>query len=304
MRYLNLRLIFVLIILCVPRTLLAEDLKKHIKGKDDAMMALIPAGTYDMGSDDEDLIETAPTHRVYINDFYMDVHPVTNEQFAEFLNKTKPPEGPDGARDWLVVLRTDLNDPERKHWWPTEIAYEKGKYVAYKGYRDHPVISVSWNAAYEYCEWAEKRLPTEAEWEKAARGGLKGKKFVWGNEIPTSEIIHGKVWDNNRHAAPLGPAKSGRPNGYGLYNMAGSVWEWCFDWYHADYYVNSMRKDPQGPESGRFKVVRGGSWFNNAPGLRVALRNFLDFMALDETTGFRCVSDVPREKKETVKENK
>jgi formylglycine-generating enzyme required for sulfatase activity len=286
--------ILLFIIFLFPANASADGLRKYIRGKDNAMMALIPGGTYDMGSTEEDLVETAPIHRVYISNFYMDIHPVTNWQFARFLNDTNPPEGPDGARDWLVVLRSDLNDPERKNWWPTEISYEHGRYIAYKGYKDNPVLSVSWTAADEYCKWAGKRLPTEAEWEKAARGGLKGMKFVWGDEIPTSEIIHSKSWKSNKKAAPLGPAKSGKPNGYGLYNMAGGIWEWCFDWYEPNYYHNSMRKDPQGPESGRFKSLRGGSWFNNPPGLRVALRNFLDFMAMDETTGFRCASNVPQ----------
>jgi len=295
MRYLDFSIAaLIFIALSIPAHGSAAE-KKHMTGKDGAVMAFIPGGTFDMGSDEEDLIETAPVHRVYVTDFYMDIHPVTNEQFAMFLNETRPPEGPEGARDWLVVLRTDvLEDKERKSWWPTEIAYERGKYVAYSGYQDHPVISVSWNAAFEYCEWAGKRLPTEAEWEKAARGGLSGKRFSWGDEIPTNAVIQGRTWDDNKKPAPLGPAKSGRPNGYGLYNMSGAVWEWCSDWYSPDYYAVSLRKDPKGPESGRFKSVRGGSWFNNAPGIRVALRNFLDFMSLDETTGFRCASDVPK----------
>jgi formylglycine-generating enzyme required for sulfatase activity len=297
--------VLICVLLLVSYAAPAYGLKKYITGKDGAGMSLIPGGTFDMGSNDEDLIETASLHRVYISDFYMDIHPVTNGQFARFLNDTKPPEGPEGARDWLVVLRSDLEDKERKDWWPTEIAYEGGRYVAYKGYIDHPVVSVSWNAAFEYCKWAGKRLPTEAEWEKAARGGLSGRMFVWGDEIPTNEIIHGRVWKSNKTAAPLDPAKSGKPNGYGLYNMAGSVWEWCSDWYAPDYYERSLRKDPKGAESGRFKSVRGGSWFNNAPGLRVALRNFLDFMALDETMGFRCAGDIPEKpSKARNKENK
>jgi len=293
MRLISLRyLVCLSLIFLLPAGVANGALKEQIKGKDGALMALISAGTFDMGTDDERLMEISPLHRVYISDFYMDIHPVTNGQFAEFLNQTKPSEGPDGERYKIVVLRSDLETKERKTWWPTEITYEYGKYVAYKGFTSHPVITVSWNAADAYCKWAGKRLPTEAEWEKAARGGLVGKQFAWGNEIPTEEIVHNRSWDNNKSAAPLEPARSGKPNGYGLYNMAGGVWEWCFDWFAPDYYERSKRKDPRGPESGTYKVLRGGSWFNPPPGLKVALRNTLKNTALDETTGFRCAKNV------------
>lgn len=266
------------------------DAPKSIKSSDGVRMMLIPGGTYDMGSHEEDLIEKAPIHRVYVADFYMDEHAVTNKQFARFLNDVKPGEGPADKRKKWVVLRSDLEQKERSGWWPTEITHENGKYVAYKGYKDHPVITVSWVAAMEYCDWAGKRLPSEAEWEKAARGGLKGMRYAWGNEIPTEEIVHTRLWKSPRTAAPIGPAISGKPNGYGLYNMSGGVWEWCYDWYAPNAYAISKRTNPLGPSTGEVKVLRGGSWFNSPTGLRVALRNFLYPLALDETTGFRCAS--------------
>jgi len=303
MRSINLKTsVLLCLALLISQGAFAESPVKTIRGKDGAMMALIPGGAFDMGTDDETIKEISPLHRVYVSDFYMDIHPVTNMQFARFLNDRKPSEGPEGERGTWVVLRSDLDIEGREQWWPTEIAFEYGKYVAYKGYSDHPVMTVSWTAADNYCKWAGKRLPTEAEWEKAARGGLKGKTFPWGDEIPTNEIVHGRLWLSNTTPAPLMSAKSGRPNGYGLYNMAGSVWEWCFDWFSPDYYDRSVRKNPRGPESGRFKSLRGGAWFNNAPGLRVALRNHLDYTALDETTGFRCASDVPRNALSSQKE--
>lgn len=284
--------LFVLLIMTLP--FLAGDVSAKqpmtIKGKDGAEMALIPSGTYNMGSDDEDLVETAPVHRVHVSSFYMDIHTVTNGQYAEFLNAVKPTEGIEGNRVRWLVLRSDIED-ERINWWPTEITFEKDHYVAYRGYKDRSVVTVSWEGAYEYCKWAGKRLPTEAEWEWAARGGLDGMSFPWGNAIPTNEVMHTRNWMNNKDAAPLDDAKSGKPNAYGLYNMAGGVWEWCFDWYDADYYGKSKRDNPMGPVEGEFKVLRGGSWFNPPQGLRVSLRNFLHPAAMDETTGFRCVSD-------------
>jgi formylglycine-generating enzyme required for sulfatase activity len=287
--------------------------------KDNVRMKQVPGGTFIMGSEEPDLAQIAPVHKVYLKTFFIDEHPVTNRHFAEFLNSMRPAEKentggqeqvdaegvPDGdvapsdgkvpERFKWVALRSDLDIEGRKGWWPTEILYERGNYVALEGFEDYPVVSVSYEAAAKYCNWVGKRLPTEAEWEKAARGGLRQKKFSWGDALPTEGIVFNRQWTDNQSPVPLENVKIYLPNGYGLYNMSGMVWEWCSDWFDPFYYKNSPKKNPTGPESGNLKVLRGGSWFNAANALRVALRNFIVPQALDETTGFRCVTDFPGE---------
>jgi|Deesub1362A_J573_1020465.scaffolds.fasta_scaffold00027_10 formylglycine-generating enzyme required for sulfatase activity len=284
-----------ILFLSVP--VLAEDLPKTIVGKDGVEMVLIPAGKFIMGSDDRDLKETAPKHKVYIDSFYMDRYEITNGQFAKFLNAVRPSEGKLGERWRWVVIRNDLETDERKNWWPTEIIYEDGMYKALEGYESFPVLSVSWYAADKYCRWVGERLPTEAEWEKAARGGLKGKRFPWGNELPTDGIVFDRRWYSNDVPPPTERVGSYHPNGYGLYDMAGNVWEWCSDWYHPYYYKESPKKNPQGPPTGSKKVLRGGSWYNSAYVLRVAFRNYSSPHSKDDGVGFRCVMDINRKDK-------
>ena len=280
-----------IISLLIASTALAEQkLPESYIAKDGVRMAHIPAGDYLMGSDHEMLADFSPKHKVYVSGFYIDEHAVTNKQFAAFLNAMFKTDEDSVRKDWLV-LRTDLQTQERQQWWPTEIGYEYGKYVAYEGFKNYPVITVSWDAAEKYCKWIGKRLPTEAEWEKAARGGLEQKDYTWGNESPVKGIVYNKVWLTSSSPPPTGPVKSYLPNGYRVYDMAGIVWEWCSDWFHPDYYKNSPLENPRGPETGEEKVQRGGAWSNPAGSLYVAVRNFLPPLALDETTGFRCVMD-------------
>lgn len=269
----------------------AEDkLPPSFIARDGVRMAHIPKGEFLMGTDHEILAEFSPKHAVYVSGFYIDEHAVTNKQFTAFLSAMfNADEG--SLRPDMVVLRTDLLNSERQQWWPTEIGYEYGKYTAYEGFKNYPVITVSWDAAEKYCKWAGKRLPTEAEWEKAARGGLEQKDYVWGNEAPIKGIVYNKTWLSNASPPPTGPVKSYLPNGYGVYDMSGMVWEWCSDWFHPEYYKKSPLNDPRGPDTGEEKVQRGGAWSNPAGSLYVAVRNFLPPMALDETTGFRCAMD-------------
>lgn len=280
-----------LLLLCIflPLQVHAGDPPKSITGNDGAEMVFVPSGYFLMGSNEEDLKKAAPEHRVYVDSFYMDKYEVTNGLFSKFLNAVSPSEDRDGERRNWVVIRNDLETDERASWWPTEIIYENGVYKALEGYESYPVLTVSWYAADKYCRWAGKRLPTEAEWEKAARGGLKKKRFPWGNEIPTGGIIFGKRWYDNHEPAPVGPIGNYHPNGYGLYDMVGNVWEWCSDWYDYRYYKKSPDKNPKGPASGMGKVLRGGSWYNDVYVLRVALRNFSPPFAVDDGVGFRCV---------------
>lgn len=267
----------------------AEAPPAVFKARDGVKMRLIPAGSFIMGSTDPDISVISVKHNIYLDAYYMDEHSVTNAQLAMFLNDS---DGKANDRmDW-VVIRDDLQDKEREQWWPTEIGHERGKYFAYEGFEDYPVITVSWVGADKYCKWAGKRLPTEAEWEKGARGGIKQARFPWGDALPTQGVVYNRDWRSNEEPPPLASVKFGMPNGYGLFNVAGMVWEWCSDWFAHDYYANSPSKNPRGPETGELKVLRGGSWFNASNVLRVGIRNFISPVALDETTGFRCAMDM------------
>ena len=248
-------------------------------------MVLIPAGQFQMGSDnaaaDDD---EQPVHTVYLDAFYMDVYEVTNAQFKAFV---------DANPQWQKnKIDARFHDGDYLRDWDGN-DYPAGK-------ADHPVTFVSWYAAMAYAAWAGKRLPTEAEWEYAARGGLAGQTYPWGNTISAADVNY------DRHVGnPIGVGNY-PPNGYGLYDIAGNVWEWCLDKYDADFYRASLNsRHPVSVSGGRplswllenFKhlreerVLRGGSWNNFAQFMRVANRNgFAPTNAIDRV-GFRCVRE-------------
>jgi sulfatase modifying factor 1 len=242
-----------------------------------APMIQIPAGEFEMGIDRSKIPELTnwtkgydqsaqaswfedeiPYHKVYLGAYYIDVYEVTNEMYKKFMDATgyKAPKFWDDPR---------YNDPKQ------------------------PVVGVSWNDAKAYCEWAGKRLPTEAEWEKAARGGLVGKMFPWG-DAPSHDYanyagtVGNDLWEGS---APVGKFA---PNGYGIYDMAGNVFEWCADLYSKDYYSNSLKDNPKGPDSGSTHVVRGGGFGYTANFLRVSDR-FGSYFPSNAYpfVGFRCV---------------
>ena len=234
--------------------------KEIIWGKDGVTMRLIPAGSFEMGDHfNEGHSSERPVHRVELDAFYMDVREVTVGQFREFVNQSG-------------------------------YSYNRWNDVAvYSAGDDYPMVYVSWNDATAYAKWAGKRLPTEAEWEYAARGGLAGKRYPGGDGISHDDANYSGTGgkDKWKYSSPVG---SFAANGYGLYDMAGNVWEWCQDRYGGNYYSSSPAKNPPGPGTGSSRVLRGGSWSNLTYNLRVANRSFTYPSSRLNYLGFRCVS--------------
>ena len=235
----------------------------------------IPAGSFQMGSLDGDR-EERPVHTVHVDSFYLDRYLVTNADYARFLNLFGNQK--EGGEKWLDNVGPIAS-------FLCKIRKEDGHFVPKRGYENHPVVKVSWYGARAYARWLGKRLPTEAEWEKAARGNLEGKKYVYGDTISIDQANVGGF-----HATT--PVGSYPPNGFGLYDMVASVWQWCSDWYDPEYYSRSPARNPHGPESGSEKVLRGGSWFHNDR-WRVSARISDDPLSKSFcfVTGFRCAKD-------------
>ncbi len=240
-----------------------------------ALMVLIPAGEFQMGSEDGSS-DWRPVHAVYLDDFFIDVYEVTNTQFAEFLNARGNRE--EGGATWLDVNDEDARIQQRDGLWQVD-----------SGYTDHPVVEVTWYGAQAYCDWRGARLPTEAEWEKAARGGLEGMSYPWGDEAPvcTPGASNGAQYSScDGRTVPVGTFSA---NGYGLFDMAGNVWEWVADWYDSGYYNISPFENPLGPEKGTSRVLRGGSWYYiGESALRIANRSRGAPADTNYYYGFRC----------------
>ncbi|MBC6490385.1 sulfatase [Flavihumibacter stibioxidans] len=313
------------------------------RGDTAAGMVLIPGGSFDMGADNEQASpDEYPKHTVRVDAFYMDITEVTNAQFQKFveatgyittaermpdweeLKKNLPPGTPKPADSLLVAASlvfkqgsgpVDLNDYSQ--WWNwvsgADWKHPQGPAGNILGKENFPVVHVSWDDAMAYCRWAGKRLPTEAEWEYAARGGQKNAVYPWGDEHINMGAAKANSWEGKfpylnevrDGYVKYAPVKTYPANAYGLFDMAGNVWEWCSDWYNADYYqsvANGKSVNPTGPQKSfdpqdpytPKKVLRGGSYLCNdsyCSGYRVARRMKSSPDTGLEHTGFRCVKD-------------
>jgi formylglycine-generating enzyme len=307
-------------------------------------MVRIPSGTFMMGGDNQQADpDEYPKHLVTVSGFWMDETVVTNAQFREFVESTGyvttaevapdwedmkdqlPPGTPKPPDEMFVPASLVFTSPERAvdlnnyhQWWSwmpgASWRHPHGPGSNIENMDNYPVVHISWFDASAYAEWAGKRLPTEAEWEWAARGGMEGKVYLWGNEHiekgrPKANSWQGSFphknsgWDGFNDTAPVG---SFNANPFGLYDMAGNVWEWCSDWYHYDYYKMISHpegiKNPQGPDksydpqepSAAKKVMRGGSFLCNdsyCSGYRVARRMKSTPDSGASHIGFRLVMD-------------
>jgi formylglycine-generating enzyme required for sulfatase activity len=233
-------------------------------------MVLVPAGTFPLGCDASNPAEVCdadaqPVHAVYLDDYWIDLYEVTNGRYRVCVQA--------GA----CAAPAQWSSPTRQRYY--------GNYL----YDAYPVIHVSWQDAANYCAWAGKRLPTEAEWEKAARGPWGDRAYPWGNEEPNCYRLNYKVASYYclSDTAPVGNSPAGA-SPYGLQDMAGNVWEWVNDWYDESYYGYGPLDNPTGPAQGTERVVRGGSWFEEARWVHATVRVADLPTARYDRLGFRC----------------
>ena len=309
-----------------------------------AGMVYIPGGVFEMGADNEQAsTDEYPKHKVQVSPFYIDATEVTNAAFKKFVDATGYVTTAERKPDWEVIKKTvppgtpkphdsllvaaslvfrpstgpvDLNDYGQ--WWSwvkgADWKHPEGPGSSISGKENFPVVHVSWEDAMAYCKWAGKRLPTEAEWEFAARGGLVNNIYSWGNEHVSAGKAKCNSWDgkfpylNTKQDGytKAAPVKSFAPNGYGLYDVAGNVWEWCSDWYGEKYYSSlgiAIALNPKGPDKSYDpaepytpkRSLRGGSFLCNdayCSGYRVSRRMKSSPDTGLEHTGFRCVKDL------------
>nr|WP_261306331.1 formylglycine-generating enzyme family protein [Paenibacillus andongensis] len=280
-------------------------------------MILLPGGKFLMGTDDLEGFPAdgeGPVREIMVKPFYIDPCTVTNIEFKRFIDDTGYKTEAE-TFGWSFVFHLFVSEAtamkvknsaqQTPWWWAVEGAdwrHPDGPDSGIEDRLDHPVIHLSWNDAMAYCGWAGKRLPTEAEWEFAARGGLVQKRYPWGDELKQGGRHNCNIWQgkfpvkNNASDGYEGtaPVRSFDPNGYGLYNVSGNVWEWCSDWFSSTYHIQGTSDNPVGPSSGDSKVLRGGSYLchkSYCNRYRVAARSKNTPDSSTGNIGFRCAAD-------------
>jgi formylglycine-generating enzyme len=280
-------------------------------------MVRLDGGIFLMGAEDGKGFKEdgeGPVRKVRLNPYWIDRCAVTNDEFARFANETGYTTEAERF-GWSFVFYQFVPRGAEKHvkgaaggapWWrAVEGACwhrPEGPGSDVEDRPDHPVVHVSWYDAVAYCDWSGKRLPTEAEWEYAARGGLKQRRFPWGNTLTPNREHRCNIWQGKfptKNTAEDGyvgtaPTESFPPNGYGLYNVSGNVWEWCSDWFNATFHVRGPRENPTGPPTGTAKVIRGGSYLchkSYCNRYRVAARSSNTPDSSTGHIGFRCAAN-------------
>lgn len=282
----------------------------------DGMVHLLGEGFF-MGTNDEQGFPQdgeGPVRKVRLDPFWMDRCAVTNAEFLGFIEQTSY-ETEAELFGWSFVFYQFLTEraarkvkdvAEGVPWWRAvegaSWRHPEGRDSDIEDRLDHPAVHVSYNDAVAYCEWAGKRLPTEAEWEYAARGGLKQRRYPWGNTLTPNRQHRCNIWQgkfptkNTSEDGYSGTAQVNtfEPNGYGLHNVSGNVWEWCSDWFSATFHKKGPRENPKGPPSGKAKVIRGGSYLchkSYCNRYRVAARTSNTPDSSTGNIGFRCVTN-------------
>jgi formylglycine-generating enzyme required for sulfatase activity len=255
-------------------------------------LVTIPAGPFTMGSKDGEEDERPP-HLVELDSFRIGVQPVTNGEYARFVQESGHREP--AVHELPLVVRA--GDAERVETFRrTGESYAWGGGEPPRERLDHPVTLVRWEDAAAYCAWLSVvsgrpfRLPTEAEWEKACRGGLREERYPWGERFDQSKVnFLEEPAHRERHGTT--PCRVYPPNGYGIFDMAGNVWEWVQDWYAADAYTSAKRTNPPGPGPGRLRIVRGGGWLSaDVRMLRCSHRHKVPPDTYSYAIGFRVAS--------------
>ncbi|HEX7555782.1 MAG TPA: formylglycine-generating enzyme family protein [Leptolinea sp.] len=264
--------------------------------KDGMILMFVPAGEFKMGSDGENNGEN-PLHTVNLDAYWIDRTDVTNAQFAKFINESGyKTDAEKGGNSVVFNVNTKKLEVVKGANW----MHPEGATSSLNGLEKYPVTQMSWNDAAAYCQWAGRRLPTEAEWEKAARG-TDGRKYPWGNQPPAGNLLNfadknlpadqsdNKIDDGYRFTSPVGNFPDGA-SPYGVMDMAGNVWNWVVDWFDGGYYKLSPALNPQGPVTGSVKVLRGGGWGDNVNGTLADNRVSSHPNGRGPSLGFRCAS--------------